>query len=122
MEILFILPVDSVIHSLLDLAKLPLQRKRISYRKIRDIDFSEFCGQLENTRLVRDAASFSLSELVYEYNTTLKSLLDRHAPLKTKTITLRPTALWYTEEIRSEKKTQSSRAALAFFKTRIGLF
>ena len=48
------------VHSLLDLAKLPLERKRISYRKIRDIDFSEFCGQLENTRLVRDAASFLL--------------------------------------------------------------
>ena len=59
---------------------------------------------MENTRLVRDAASFSLGELVYEYNTTLKSLLDRHAPLKAKTITLRPTALWYTEELRSEKK------------------
>ena len=67
-------------------------------------DFSEFCGQLENTRIVRDAASFSLGEHVYEYNTTLKSLLDRHVPLKTKTITLHPTALWYTEEIRSEKK------------------
>ena len=66
--------------------------------------FSEFCGQLENTRLARDAASFSLGELVDEYNTTLKSLLDRHAPLKTKTITLRPTAQWYTEEIRSEKR------------------
>ena len=92
------------VHSLLDLAKIPLERKRISYRKIRDIDFSEFCGQLEDTRLVRDAASFTLGELVFEYNTTLKSLLDRHAPLKTKTITLRPTALWYTEELRSEKK------------------
>ena len=92
------------VHSLLDLAKLPLERKRISYHRIHDIDFSEFCGQLENTRLVRDAASFSLGELVYEYNTALKSLLDRHGPLKTKSITLRPTALWYTEEIRSEKR------------------
>ncbi|XP_068738966.1 uncharacterized protein [Montipora capricornis] len=97
-----------VVHSLLDLAKIPLERKRISYRKIRDIDFSEFCGQLEDTRLVRDAASFSLGDLVYEYNTTLKSLLDSHAPLKTKTITLRPTALWYTEELRSEKKKRSA--------------
>ena len=92
------------VHSLLDLAKIPLKCKRISYRKIRDIDFSELCGQLEDTRLVRDAASFSFGELVYEYNTTLKLLLDRHAPLKTMTITLRPTALWYTEELRSEKK------------------
>ena len=82
------------VHSLLDLAKIPLECKRISYRKIRDIDFSEFCGQLEDTSLVRDAASFSLGELVNEYNTTFKSLLDSHAPLKTKTITLRLTALW----------------------------
>ena len=67
------------VHSLLDLAKLPLERKRISYRKIRDIDFSKFCGQLENTRIVRDAASFSLGELELEL-------------------------LWYTEEIRSEKR------------------
>ena len=92
------------VHSLLDLAKIPLERKRISYRKIRDIDISEFFGQLEDTRLVRDAASFSLGELFYEYNITLKSLLDSHAPLKTKTITHRPAALWYTEELRSEKK------------------
>ena len=49
-------------------------------------------------------SSLIFGELVFEYNTTLKSLLDRHAPLKTKTITLRPTALWYTEELRSEKK------------------
>ncbi|XP_068750956.1 uncharacterized protein [Montipora capricornis] len=97
-----------VVHSLLDLAKIPLERKLISYRKIRDIDFSEFCGQLEDTRLVRDAASFSLGDLVYENNTTLKSLLDSHAPLKTKTFTLHPTALWYTEELRSEKKKRSA--------------
>ena len=49
------------VHSLLDLAKIPLERKRISYRKIRDIGFSEFCGQLEDTRLVRDAASVSVN-------------------------------------------------------------
>ena len=48
---------------------------------------------------MRDAASFSLSVLVYEHSTRLKSLLDSHAPLKTKTITLRPSALWYTEEL-----------------------
>ena len=96
--------VHLAVNSLLDLAKIPLECKRISYRKIRDIHFSEFCGQLEDTSLVRDAASFSLGELVYEYNTTFKSLLDSHAPLKTKTITLRLTALWYTEGLRYEKK------------------
>ena len=58
------------VHSFLALVKIAFERKRISYRKIRDIDFSEFRGQLGDTRLVR----------VHEYNTTLKSLLDSHAP------------------------------------------
>ena len=50
------------VHSFLALVKIAFERKRISYRKIRDIDFSEFRGQLGDTRLVR----------VHEYNTTLK--------------------------------------------------
>ena len=32
------------------------------------------------------------------------SLLDVYAPLKSSTITLRPTASWYTDEIRFEKR------------------
>ena len=38
------------------------------------------------------------------YNTTLIGLLDKHAPLKTRTITIRPSAPWYTEDIREEKQ------------------
>ena len=73
-------------------------------KKIRDNDFSEFCGQLGDTRLLRDAASFCLGELVHEYNAILKSLSDSHLQVKTKTITLCPSALWHTEELRSQKK------------------
>ena len=46
------------------------------------------------------------STLVNQYNPTLGSLLDVHAPLKTTTITLSPTASWYTDEIRFEKRTR----------------
>ena len=38
------------------------------------------------------------------YNTLLIGLLDKHAPLKTRTITIRPLAPWYTEDIREEKQ------------------
>ena len=44
------------------------------------------------------------AELVLEYNTTLKNLLDRHAPEKTRTITLHPQQPWYTPEIADAKK------------------
>ena len=53
---------------------------------------------------MRDAETSDLSHFVNKYNNTLKSLLDTNAPLRTKTITLRPTASWYNEEIRSEKR------------------
>ena len=79
------------VHVSLHLAKLPPERRSMSYRRIRAIDFHEFCRDLENSSLVRDAE-------------TLKSLLDTYAPLRTKTITLRPTASWYNDEFRSEKR------------------
>ena len=53
---------------------------------------------------MRDAATLDLVDLVNQYSNTLGSLMDVHASLKTTTIILRPTASWYTHEIRSEKK------------------
>ena len=92
------------VHSSLCLAKLPPKRQKMSYRKIRAINYDEFCCDLENSSLVNDAETSDLSDLVNKYNNTLKSLLDTYALLRTKTITLRPTAPWYTDEIRSEKR------------------
>ena len=91
------------VHSSLRLAKLSLERKKILYRKIRAFDYDEFCYHLENSSLVRDAATLDLVDLASQYNTTLGSLLDVYAPLKSTTITLRPTVSWYTDEIRFEK-------------------
>ena len=43
-------------------------------------------------------------KLVDCYNTTLAGLHDRHAPLKTKTVTVRPQGPWHSEEIREAKR------------------
>jgi hypothetical protein len=40
---------------------------------------------------------------VEAYNSGVKVLINKHAPLQRKTITLRPNAPWYTEELREEK-------------------
>ena len=45
----------------------------------------------------------TISELVDLYNKELSALLEQHAPLKKKIVTLRPTTPWYSEEIRKEK-------------------
>ena len=45
-----------------------------------------------------------LDNLVTQYNDVLSSILDTHAPVRTRTVTLRPVAAWYSEEINSLKK------------------
>lgn len=40
-----------------------------------------------------------LDAIVRDYNTILSTVLERHAPLKTKTKFVRPTVPWYNDEI-----------------------
>lgn len=40
-------------------------------------------------------------ELLVEFNTLLRNILDRHAPLVTRTVTACPSALWITEMVKT---------------------
>ena len=51
-----------------------------------------------------DEAGHDLESLLTFYNTTLIGLFDKHAPLKTRTIMIRRSAPWSTEDIREEKQ------------------
>jgi hypothetical protein len=45
-----------------------------------------------------------LDGLVHQYNDGLRSLLDKHAPLRLKKVVLRPTFPWLSNEINREKR------------------
>ena len=45
----------------------------------------------------------ALDILVYQYENLLRSLLDRHAPIKRRVFTVRPSAPWYSTEISQNK-------------------
>ncbi|CAH3141601.1 unnamed protein product [Pocillopora meandrina] len=45
-----------------------------------------------------------LEELLLSYNKTLIAVLDKHAPVKNRTIVMRPQVPWYTDEIRQAKR------------------
>ncbi len=45
-----------------------------------------------------------LSDLVHQYNKVFGELIDKHSPLKRRTITVWPNSKWYTEELRAEKR------------------
>ncbi|XP_068757440.1 uncharacterized protein [Montipora capricornis] len=80
-----------------------LSRKKVSFRKTKAIDITALMNDLSASRLCQDPPSEPV-KLVDCYNTTLAGLLDRHAPLKTKTVTVRPQVPWYSEEIREAKR------------------
>ena len=44
-----------------------------------------------------------LSELCEQYDSVLSSILDKHAPLRKRVITIRPLPRWYSEEIKKQK-------------------
>ena len=91
------------VHCNLTLAKPPLERKTISFRKTRSIDFDKLRNELNCSSLILDPSP-DLDALVEQYNTTLSKLVDVYAPVKTKTVTIRPYSPWYTDEIASEKR------------------
>lgn len=79
-------------------------RKTVSFRKLRSIDTDSFKRDIASLEILGNKTQCNdIEELVSGYTNELSSLIDKHAPLRTKTITLRPTCPWYTEELHEAK-------------------
>ena len=77
-----------------NIVKPPLPTKDICYRKIKNIDSDLLSQDIRDSKLA-DLNDFeTAAELVLEYNTTLRHLLDQHAPEKQRTVTLHPQQPW----------------------------
>ena len=77
-------------------------KKEISYRKIKAIDIAQFKSDIELSSL---SSSFNdVDTAVTTYNTELAKILDKHAPIVRKTVTLHPEAPWFNDEIKNAKK------------------
>ena len=55
-------------------------------------------------------------EIVYHYNTDLSDLLDKHAPERTHTVTLRPHSPWFDDSLR-KLKTEKRQLELKWMKS-----
>ena len=81
--------------------KPPLEVRECTYRKLKDIDKSEF------KNLVDDKLSdlgHSLDEMAQKYKESLQSILNELAPLKSKRMVIRPTNPWFSESLKVQKK------------------
>lgn len=87
----------------LRLQKPPALRKHISWRKFKEIDIAQVCHDLRtSTELL--APTSDAATIVSHYNNTLSTILDKYAPVKERTVTIRPDTAWYTDDIRDLKR------------------
>ncbi len=73
------------------------------YRSVKAISTEAFGIDLRDSPIVRSLCS-SLEELVDQYNTSLLSIMDAHAPIKKRHAVIRPEALWLTSDIIEARK------------------
>ena len=87
----------NVISCQLFLRMPPLPRTKVTVRKLDSIDLDAFVKDLERLPLLRDPA-LSLDDRIQQYE-AISTVLDQHAPEKTRFITLRPRAPWVTDDV-----------------------
>lgn len=80
---------------------VPVQ-KAVTFRKLRAINVESFRQDIVSSTLLHTSDG-SVDDLLYAYNEGLRSLVDVHAPLRTKTIRQRPDCPWYTEDLHAAK-------------------
>ena len=74
-------------------------KKKISFKRINKIDLDN----LKNDILNSDLKTKPEKELPQQYDTILQTILNKHAPLLTKTVSERPPTPWMTQEILKAK-------------------
>ena len=79
--------------------------KTVSYRNIANLDESSFLADLNNCDLVNKLQQLSdINQMVEVFISSTKSILDQHAPILTKTFPDRPSNIWYTTALTSQKQ------------------
>ena len=105
------------IFSTLTISPLPSSPlSNFSFRCLKSIRISKFTWDILNSRLITHPPT-DLSDLVDFYNTTLSTLLDKHAPLKTRRMRAKPPDPWFTPAL-SKLKSARRHLERTWFTTR----
>ena len=86
-----------------------LSVKTSNNRKIKSINMEQLKRDLQSTELcaaVKPTTANGLEAYVNSNNSILSALLDKHAPLRTRTRVSRPVVPWYSNEINDAKRSR----------------
>ena len=94
------------VYAELSMTKPSFPRQQVTSRKIRGITQDSLRAAVLATPLVNNTRlnSLSLDEMVAMYNDELRSIMNVLAPLKTRTLVIRPDSKWHTDAIRMAKQ------------------
>ena len=85
------------------LQKQSVSAKVISYRRYKSIDKEAFLADRRVSSLVLDSQD-DVAHLVELYDSTLRDIVDQHAPLRTQEMPSRPMLPWYNKNIQAAKR------------------
>ena len=113
----------ATVHCDMNFNKPAFQVKKISYRKVKAVDMDCLKEDLALLDLYNGGqgtplSSSDLDMLVRDYNASLSSIMDHHAPLKKKTVRVKPQVAWYNADI-AEAKRRRRKAERRRRKTRL---
>ena len=74
----------------LDFGKNVAQDQMLSFRRLRAIDMYKFSSDPEESALIKSPLNDDLSLVIDQFNSTLQSMIDNHAPIIRRSVTLRP--------------------------------
>lgn len=101
----------AAVHCVLNLDKPRPTKKVTQYRKLTSIDGTAFKSDLQRLSVLTSPEN-DISALVDQYSRDLSRLVDKHAPLRSRVLRIRPHAPWFTEEIAQAKVKRRQYEAL----------
>ena len=90
----------SSIQCILNIPKENCTRKEITYRKLKDMDLSQFVKEMS----LEDSKTENLDEIVGMLEENLSNVLNSQAPEVTKVITERKKKPWFGDDLKQQKR------------------
>ena len=80
--------------------------EQVSYRKLRNINIQKFKEDVQ-IQMTQTYIGDNLDDMIERFNTSMTQLINIHAPIIHRSITPRPHAPWYTEELHDAKRREN---------------
>ena len=79
-------------------------KAHFTFQKFRDIEMDSWKKDIPNSVLYTSTPDLAdVNSLLNQYNVVLSDLIDKHAPECSRSITLRPNAPWFNDNLRAMK-------------------